>query len=94
MKIGVIQPAIRQTAFAAAVGVNLLIAPKVPAQAIVSAAIAPRLGRRRQRAQRPKWNVSSSLARTFPQQKRPVLIRWIRIVRQTSKNWAFAMQRT
>src|SRR5436309_484411 len=40
MKVGVIQPAIRQTAFAAAVGVNLLIAAKVPAQAIVAAAIA------------------------------------------------------
>jgi len=40
MKVGVIQPAIRQTAFAAVVGVNLLIAPKVPAQAIVAAAIA------------------------------------------------------
>src|SRR5437870_6256456 len=40
MKVGVIQPAIRRTAFAAAVGVNLLIAPKVPAQAIVPAALA------------------------------------------------------
>src|SRR5438067_11328923 len=42
MKVGVIQPAIRRTAFAAAVGVNLLIAPKVPAQAIAPAAIASR----------------------------------------------------
>ena len=40
MKVGVIRPTIRQTAFAAAVGVNLLIAAKVPAQAIVAAAIA------------------------------------------------------
>jgi iron complex outermembrane receptor protein len=40
MKVGVIPPAIRQTAFAAAIGVNLLVAPKVPAQAIVPAAIA------------------------------------------------------
>src|SRR5256885_17128462 len=40
MKVGVIQPAIRRTAFAAAVGVNLLIAPMVPAQAIVPAALA------------------------------------------------------
>ncbi len=40
MKVGVIQPAIRQTAFAVVVGVNLLIAPKVPAQAIVPAAVA------------------------------------------------------
>src|SRR5438552_3943079 len=40
MKVGVIQPAIRRSAFAAAVGVNLLIAPKVPAQAIVPAAVA------------------------------------------------------
>ena len=37
MKVSVIRPAIRQTAFAAAVGVNLLIAPKVSAQAIVAA---------------------------------------------------------
>ena len=40
MKIGVIQPAIRQTAFIAVIGVSLCTAPKVPAQAIVSAAIA------------------------------------------------------
>src|SRR5256885_5246325 len=40
MKVGVIKPAIRRTAFAAAVGVNLLIAPMVPAQAIVPAALA------------------------------------------------------
>src|SRR5207237_10195932 len=40
MKVGVIQPAIRRTAFAAAVGVKLLIAPMVPAQAIVPAALA------------------------------------------------------
>src|SRR5438094_4637804 len=39
MQVGVIQSAIRQTAFAVAVGVNLLIAPKVPAQAIAPAAI-------------------------------------------------------
>src|SRR5262249_17327167 len=37
MKVGVTQPAIRQTAFAAAVGVNLLIARELPAQAIVAA---------------------------------------------------------
>ena len=37
MKVSVILPSIRQTAFAAAVGVNLLIAPKVLAQAIVPA---------------------------------------------------------
>ena len=36
MKPSEIRPAIRQTAFAAAVGVNLLIAPKVSAQAIAS----------------------------------------------------------
>src|SRR5438132_9551185 len=43
MKVGVIQPAIRQTAFAVVVGVNLLIAPKIPAQPIepiVPAAVA------------------------------------------------------
>src|SRR6266576_847168 len=40
MKVGVIQPALRRTTVAAAVGVNLLIAPKVPAQAIVPAALA------------------------------------------------------
>ena len=40
MKVGVIQPAIGQTAFAVVVGVNLLIAPKVPAQPIVPAAVA------------------------------------------------------
>ncbi len=40
MKVGVIQPAIRETAFAVVVGVNLLIAPKVPAQPIVPAAVA------------------------------------------------------
>src|SRR2546430_3489670 len=40
MKVGVIQPAIRRTAFAAAVGVNLVIAPKFPAQAIVPASLA------------------------------------------------------
>src|SRR5438477_12872635 len=39
MQVGVIQSAIRQTAFAVAVGVNLLIAPKVPAQAIAPVAI-------------------------------------------------------
>jgi iron complex outermembrane recepter protein len=38
MKVGVIQPAIRQTAFAAAFGVSLLIASEVLAQAIVAAA--------------------------------------------------------
>ena len=40
MKVGVIQPAIRQTAFAVVVGVNLLIAPKVRAQPIVPAPVA------------------------------------------------------
>src|SRR5437762_3686681 len=40
MKVSVVRPAVRQTAFAAAVGVNLLIASKVPAQPIVSAAAA------------------------------------------------------
>src|SRR5512132_1443327 len=34
MKVSVIQQAIRQTVFAAAVGVSLFIAPKLPAQAI------------------------------------------------------------
>jgi iron complex outermembrane receptor protein len=34
MKVGVIRPALRQTAFVAVVGVSLLIAPKVSAQAI------------------------------------------------------------
>ena len=43
MKVSVILPAIRQTAFAAAVGVSLLIAPKLSAQAIVPAAVARRL---------------------------------------------------
>src|SRR6266487_5632508 len=33
-----------------------------------------------------KWNVSSSLARTFRPQKRRVPIRWIRIVQATSRN--------
>jgi iron complex outermembrane recepter protein len=40
MKVSVILPPISQTAFAAAVGFNLLIAPKLPAQAIAPAAIA------------------------------------------------------
>ena len=40
MKVSVIRPAIRQTAFAAAVGVSLLIAPELSAQAIVPAAVA------------------------------------------------------
>ena len=40
MKVSVILPPIRQTAFAAAVGVSLLIAPKVSAQAIVRGSIA------------------------------------------------------
>src|SRR5882672_7062691 len=40
VNVSVIQPAIRHTAFVAAVGVNLLIAPKAPAQAIVPAAVA------------------------------------------------------
>ena len=40
MKISVILPAISQTAFAAAVSVNLLIARQVSAQAIVSSAVA------------------------------------------------------
>jgi outer membrane receptor protein involved in Fe transport len=40
MKVDVIQLALRQTAFAAAIGVNLLIVPKLPTQAIVSAAVA------------------------------------------------------
>jgi iron complex outermembrane receptor protein len=40
VKVSVIQSAIRRTAFAAAVGADLLIAPHVPAQAIVPAAIA------------------------------------------------------
>src|SRR6266516_133429 len=40
MKVRVVQPAIRRTACAAAVGANLLFAPKVPAQAIGPAAIA------------------------------------------------------
>lgn len=37
MKVGVIRPALRRTAFFAAIGVSLLIARKVPAQAIVPA---------------------------------------------------------
>src|SRR5215469_2383852 len=37
MKVGVIEPAIRQSAFAAAVGLSLWIVPKVLAQAIVAA---------------------------------------------------------
>ena len=40
MKVGVILPRISQKAFAAAIGVNLLIATKVPAQAIAPAAVA------------------------------------------------------
>ncbi len=40
MKVSVILPPISQTAFAAAVGVNLLLVPHVPAQAIVPAAAA------------------------------------------------------
>ena len=40
MKASVVPPALRQTALAAAVGVSVLIAPKVPAQAIVPAALA------------------------------------------------------
>ena len=39
MKVSVILPPIRQTAFAVAIGFNLLIGPKVSAQAIVPAAI-------------------------------------------------------
>src|SRR5262249_10439658 len=38
-KVRVIERTISQTAFAAAVGVNLLIAPKLPAQAIVAAPV-------------------------------------------------------
>ena len=41
MEPSVIPPAIRQTAFAAVACANLLIAPKVSAQAIVPAAVAP-----------------------------------------------------
>jgi iron complex outermembrane receptor protein len=40
MKVSLMRPAISQTAFAAALGVNLLIASKVPAQTIVPAAVA------------------------------------------------------
>jgi len=40
MKLRVILPSIRQTVFAAAVGVSLLIAAKIPAQAIVPKAVA------------------------------------------------------
>ncbi|HET6181151.1 MAG TPA: TonB-dependent receptor [Candidatus Sulfotelmatobacter sp.] len=40
MKVSVIRPALWQTAFVAAIGVNLLIAPKVPGQTIVPAVIA------------------------------------------------------
>ena len=40
MKVRVVLPAISQTGFAAAVGVSLLIAPKLCAQAIVPAAVA------------------------------------------------------
>jgi len=40
MKLSVIRPAIRPTTFATAIGVNLLIATKVPAQAIAPAAVA------------------------------------------------------
>src|SRR6184192_4659534 len=40
MKISVILPPVRRTAFVAAVGVSLLIAPKLCAQAIVPAAVA------------------------------------------------------
>ena len=40
MKVSVIRLAIRPTTFAAAIGVNLLIATKVPAQAIAPAAVA------------------------------------------------------
>jgi iron complex outermembrane receptor protein len=40
VKVSLTRSAIRQTAFAAAVGVNLLFAPRVPAQAIVPAAVA------------------------------------------------------
>ncbi|PYJ52928.1 MAG: hypothetical protein DME82_15290 [Verrucomicrobia bacterium] len=40
MKASAILPPIRQTAFAALVGVNLLIAPKLCAQAIVPATVA------------------------------------------------------
>jgi iron complex outermembrane receptor protein len=39
MKVSVIRPAISQTAFVAAIGVNLLIASKLPAQAIMPAAV-------------------------------------------------------
>lgn len=39
MKVSVILPAIRRTGFVAAIGVNLLIDPKLPAQAILPAAI-------------------------------------------------------
>ncbi len=100
MKVGVIQPAIRQTAFAAVVGVNLLIAPKVPAQPIVPAAVAsppPAQVTMGTTAEVERVIVTGSnipsLARTFQPQKKSARTRWIRIVRQTSKNWAFAMQR-
>src|SRR5206468_11019526 len=40
MKVSVILPPIRQTAFVDVIGVSLLITPKVPAQAIVPTAVA------------------------------------------------------
>src|SRR5262245_22802778 len=40
MRVSVIVPPVRRTAFAAAVGVNLLIAPTISAQAIVPGAMA------------------------------------------------------
>ena len=52
MKVSVMLPQLRQTAFATAVGISQLIAPKVSAQAIVTCA-------RKQRAQWRKWNGSS-----------------------------------
>ncbi|MGB9055532.1 MAG: hypothetical protein WCC54_24950, partial [Pseudolabrys sp.] len=39
MKVSLVLRPVRQTAFAAAVGLNLLFAPKLPAQAIVPAAL-------------------------------------------------------
>ncbi len=85
MKVRVILPPVSLTAFVAVVGASLFIAPKLPAQAI------PPPSKITTVAEVERVIVTGS---NIPQRKRPGLIRSIRIVRQTSKNWAFVMQRT
>ncbi len=86
MEGSLIRPELRQAAFAAAVSLSLLIAPKVPAQTIVPAQVTTGAT-----AEVERVIVTGS---NIPTAAETGLIQWIRIVRQTLKNWAFAMQRT